>query len=355
MSLLFLVMNALLLQEVHSYVFPSALQSVFTIKSATGTTVGSSNFQVGASNRHQQRRSIQKFTNRPLQAGSSSSSGGDDDNNSAEGSGADIFEQLKVKLKGTCVYFIGMMGSGKSTLGSAFANKMGYRFLDTDEIAEFMVEMPLSDYFAQGKVDEFRELEYQVLMELAQYTRVVVATGGGIVMKQENWGLLRHGIVVYVDMPVEDIYERLKADPSQIAKRPLLQGDDPLDKLRKLSAERQDKYIQADVHLRIPAVPMTPDQLADLTAKTMLEFIAANPPLWESWKKQRDETAVEAAARFNPSATAAAGVGFGQEKDQGSIKYISLQDIQNGKAILPSGPSTGKGQESTDDEPMPFQ
>ncbi len=253
-----------------------------------------------------------------------------------------------------------MMGSGKSTLGNAFANKMGYRFLDTDEIAEFMVEMPISEYFVQGKVDEFRELEYQILMELAQYTRVVVATGGGIVMKQENWGLLRHGIVVYVDMPVEDIYQRLQADPSQIAKRPLLQGDNPLEKLRKLSAERHDKYVQADIHLRIPARPMSPDELADFTAQTMLDFIAANPPLWESWKKQKEENAVEAAARFNPSATAAAGVGFGEEKEKGSIKYISLQDIQSGKAILPTGAGSGSGKgkgQGNDDasEPMPFQ
>ena len=52
---------------------------------------------------------------------------------------ADPFEQLQQKLRGTCVYFIGMMGSGKSTTGKIFAEKLGYRFLDTDEIAEFMV------------------------------------------------------------------------------------------------------------------------------------------------------------------------------------------------------------------------
>lgn len=110
------------------------------------------------------------------------------------------------------------------TSGDAFARKMGYRFLDTDEIAEFMIEMPISQFFKEGREQEFRQLEYDILMDLAQYTRVTVATGGGIVMKNENWGMLRHGIVVYVDMPVEDIYNRLISDPDQIAKRPLLQG-----------------------------------------------------------------------------------------------------------------------------------
>ena len=133
-------------------------------------------------------------------------------------------EDLIVKLKGTCVFFVGPMGSGKSTLGDAFAKKMGYRFLDTDEIAEFMIEMPISKFFAEGRESEFRQLEYDILMDLSQYTRVVVATGGGIVMKNENWGMLRHGIVVYIDMPIDDIHTRLISDPAEIVKRPLLQG-----------------------------------------------------------------------------------------------------------------------------------
>jgi shikimate kinase len=70
-------------------------------------------------------------------------------------------------------------------------------------------------------------------------------------MKNDNWGLLRHGIVVYIDMPVEDIYQRLIADPEQIKKRPLLQGENPLETLRKLNAERVDKYMQADVHMEV--------------------------------------------------------------------------------------------------------
>ena len=80
------------------------------------------------------------------------------------------------------------MGCGKSTIGNIFANKLGYRFLDTDEIAEYMIEMPISDFFNQGRENEFRQLESEILMQMVQYTRVVVSTGGGIVMKNENWG-----------------------------------------------------------------------------------------------------------------------------------------------------------------------
>lgn len=264
----------------------------------------------------------------------------------------DPIDDLIVKLKGTCVFFVGPMGSGKSTLGDAFAKKMGYRFLDTDEIAEFMIEMPITNFFSEGREPEFRQLEYDILMDLSQYTRVVVATGGGIVMKNENWGMLRHGIVVYIDMPIEDIHQRLLFDPSQIAKRPLLQGVDPLETLRKLNAVRQDKYMQADVHLVVPSVPMTPDELAVYTAQRILDFIAINPPRWEGWKKKRDDIAIEAAARMNPAATASAGVGFGDNRGDATIQRVSLQDIQSGKVRLP-GSDTQKSED--DDLPMPFQ
>jgi shikimate kinase len=90
---------------------------------------------------------------------------------------ANDYEDLRQKLKGTSVYLVGMMGSGKSTVGKILAEKLGYRFLDTDEVAEYMIEMPIAEFFAQGKVEQFRDVEYQVLMELAQYTRLVISTG----------------------------------------------------------------------------------------------------------------------------------------------------------------------------------
>ena len=288
------VMGALFfVRSSHGYKFPSALalQSVLSIKSSgsilnhasvpptsTSTSITSSTVV-----QQQRQQRIRQFLLPRLQASAK------DNSAAADNASLDVFQQLKEKLRGTCVYFVGMMGSGKTTLGRAFSEKMEYRFLDTDEIAEYMIEMPISAFFAEGKVDEFRELENKILTEVSQYTRVVVATGGGIVIKQENWGLLRHGIVVYVDMPVEDIYQRLVADPEQIAKRPLLQDADPLEKLRKLSAERQDKYSQADVHFRLTGqIPHTPEELATMCAQSILDFIANNPPLWESWKKKRD-------------------------------------------------------------------
>ena len=207
----------------------------------------------------------------------------------------DKFSDLSDILRGTCIYLVGMMGSGKSSVGNALAKHIGYRFLDTDEIAEFMIEMPIASFFAQGNEQQFRDLEYQILMEMAQYTRVVIATGGGTVLKNDNWGLLRHGVVVFLDMSPEDIYDRLKADPTQIQKRPLLNEKDPLVKLKELSDVRRDKYVMADVHVKV-SPHLSPEEVADLVCSSILNAIEDNPPLWRSWKAEKDKKAINMAA-----------------------------------------------------------
>ena len=202
----------------------------------------------------------------------------------------DEWEQLRATLRGTNVYFIGMMGSGKSTVGKAFANELGYRFLDTDEAAEFMIEpVTIAEFFAAGNESQFRDIEYQVLMEMSQYTRLVLATGGGIVERNDNWGLLHHGVVVFLDLSPTDIFNRLSADPAQVAKRPLLAGppNTVLAKLQELSDRRIDRYAQADVRVTVP-VTAGVEEVSSLVRDAILRHVADNPPKWLEWKKKRD-------------------------------------------------------------------
>ena len=273
---------------------------------------------------------------------------------SAEIEGQDIYNQLRTKLKGTCVYFIGMMGCGKSTVGSYFSEKIGYRFLDTDDIAEFMIEMPIADFFAAGNEEVFREMEYKILMDLAQYVRVVVSTGGGIVERNTNWGLLRHGIVVWLDMAPEDILARLERDEAQIAKRPLLKDADPLLKLQTLLEKRTNKYSQADVTVKVKK-DMSPAAVSLAVAQGILDTLAANPPVWDDWKKKGEQNAIDFAMRVmkynnyrmyilfnsfyqaNPVATAKSGVLSTPPASGGSVQYVSLSDIKSGKVKLPDG------------------
>lgn len=166
-------------------------------------------------------------------------------------------------LKGVSLYLVGMMGAGKTTVGRELATCLGYRFVDTDAVISQVTGKSITQLFADVGEAAFRQLESQVLAEVSAYTNLVIATGGGIVLRRENWSYLHHGLVVWLDVPVELLYARLAADTT----RPLLQDADPLEKLRVLLEQRQPLYRQAD--LQITVTNDTPQQLA----KRVLEEI----------------------------------------------------------------------------------
>jgi len=148
-------------------------------------------------------------------------------------------------LRGVSLYLIGMMGAGKSTLGKRLAQRLGYRCIDTDVLIEQIAGKPISQIFAESGEESFRSLETQVLAELSAYTRTVLSTGGGIILQQENWSYLRHGLVVWLDVPVEQLVLRLQTDTT----RPLLRQPDLATMLSALLEQRQPLYRQADLHL----------------------------------------------------------------------------------------------------------
>lgn len=148
-------------------------------------------------------------------------------------------------LQGVSVYLIGMMGVGKSTIGKILAKHLEYRFFDTDILIQQITKKSINDIFATEGEESFRNLESQVLGELGAYTKSVIATGGGIVTKSENWGYLHHGLIIWLDAPVDLLIRRLANDHS----RPLLKSVDLSTKLKSLLQERQSLYAQADLHI----------------------------------------------------------------------------------------------------------
>ncbi|WP_313949271.1 shikimate kinase [Leptolyngbya sp. FACHB-261] len=149
------------------------------------------------------------------------------------------------------LFLVGMMGAGKSTVGRELAQRMSYRFLDTDALVEQISGRSVQQIFAESGEASFRQLEQQVLSELATYTRLVVATGGGIVQDASNWSYLHHGIVVWLDVAIEELLSRLRHDPTP---RPLLlESPDPAAVLQRLLDQRQDRYRQADLHITVLA------------------------------------------------------------------------------------------------------
>ena len=153
---------------------------------------------------------------------------------------------LRQRLEGLNLYLVGMMGSGKSTAGRHLAELLGYRFLDADSSIEQVAGCSIPEVFASEGEAGFRQLEAAVLNQIASWHSLVVATGGGVVTRPDNWGQLHQGVVIWLDAPEELLLERLSSDPTP---RPLLQADDPAARLAALLAERRPLYAQADLHI----------------------------------------------------------------------------------------------------------
>ncbi len=171
-------------------------------------------------------------------------------------------------LEGVNLYLVGMMGAGKTTVGHLLAQQLGYRFLDTDSLISQAAGKSISEIFATEGEAGFRELETNILSEVSSYKKLTIATGGGIVINRFNWSYLQHGIVVWLDVPVEVLYSRLQGDRS----RPLLQNSNPLAKLQTILEERRPLYANADVHVTIDSQD-TPEQVTMLVLEEIRRVV----------------------------------------------------------------------------------
>lgn len=137
------------------------------------------------------------------------------------------------------ISLIGMPGGGKSTVGRHLARSLGRRFVDSDHEIERRVGATIRDVFEREGEQRFRDLEQQTLAALLQEHGIVLATGGGAVLREANRVALRRAsTVVYLRSTAEELFRRLRHDRN----RPLLQVPDPLRKLRELHHERDPLY-----------------------------------------------------------------------------------------------------------------
>ena len=171
---------------------------------------------------------------------------------------SDATLSLKQRLGGRSLYLVGMMGSGKTSTGRPLAEQLGYGFVDADAVIEQAAGCSIPEIFERDGEAGFRALESQVLNAIGQRHSLVVATGGGVVTQQENWGLLHSGIVIWLDVVPEQLMQRLRADSTV---RPLLQTDDPDAALNALLNRRRPLYAEADLTVVIDQE--TPDAVAD--------------------------------------------------------------------------------------------
>ncbi|QEY16919.1 shikimate kinase AroK [Cellvibrio sp. KY-GH-1] len=145
-------------------------------------------------------------------------------------------------MRKSVIFLVGPMGAGKSTIGRLLAGELNYNFRDSDRVIEERTGADIPWIFDMEGEEGFRERETAVLKELACEQGTVVATGGGIVLREQNRELMKSaGYVCYLTASIDQLVERTARDK----KRPLLQVENPRQKIIDLLTLRDPLYQSA--------------------------------------------------------------------------------------------------------------
>lgn len=133
-------------------------------------------------------------------------------------------EEIETYLDGRCIYLVGMMSSGKTTVGQILSEVLDYSFFDSDRLIERSVGgTTVADIFKLHGESYFRDNETEVLQKLSSMQRQVVSTGGGAVIRPINWRHMQKGISVWLDVPLEELARRITSVGTE--SRPLLHNE----------------------------------------------------------------------------------------------------------------------------------
>ncbi|HWB61727.1 MAG TPA: shikimate kinase [Chthoniobacteraceae bacterium] len=137
------------------------------------------------------------------------------------------------------IVLIGFMGSGKSSVGRIIAQQIGFALADTDHLVVQHTGLQITEIFKSRGEDYFRDQETAALHSLLGNSGLVISTGGGIILREENVGLLRElGCIVWLTASEEVLFERI----SRGTKRPLMQTPNPRETIHNLLSEREPLY-----------------------------------------------------------------------------------------------------------------
>ena len=141
------------------------------------------------------------------------------------------------------IVLIGFMGTGKTTIATQLANKLRLRYISTDSLIEKRENRTINEIFTKEGEDYFRDVESDVIREVSSQEGLVIDTGGGVVMREENLTNLKStGVVICLTADEEAIMARTK----KYKHRPLLNVEDPKLKIRSLLAKRTPLYAKCD-------------------------------------------------------------------------------------------------------------
>lgn len=163
------------------------------------------------------------------------------------------------KRRSRPIILVGMMGAGKTTVGRRLAARLGRDFVDADREIEARCGVPIATIFELEGEPGFRRRERAMLEKLVALPDIVLATGGGAVLAEENRRLLRErGWVVYLKAATPELWSRLRRDRT----RPLLQTPNPRERIAQLLAQREPLY-EAVAHCTVHSTHQPVDALVD--------------------------------------------------------------------------------------------
>jgi shikimate kinase len=169
------------------------------------------------------------------------------------------------------IFLIGYRGSGKTIVARLLAERLGWDWLDADTLLEALHQRTIRQIFADEGEVGFRDKESAILTELAGRERIVIATGGGIVLRPQNREKLQSGRVVWLTADAETLWQRINADASTAERRPNLSVGG-MAEVEQLLQVREPLYREC-AHLAVSTMNRTPAQVAD----AILTEVTARP------------------------------------------------------------------------------
>ncbi len=161
------------------------------------------------------------------------------------------------------IVLIGYRGCGKSSVGRRLAEKLGWQFVDTDELVEQQAGCPVREIFARQGAGAFRKLEAEVLAEALSGRGRVISAGGGAVLLRRNRKLLRGtGVCVWLTAPPEVLYQRICADHTSPERRPDLTDLGGLAEVEEVLQQRLPIYEATADHV-VSTVDLSVEQVAE--------------------------------------------------------------------------------------------
>jgi len=138
------------------------------------------------------------------------------------------------------IYLVGLMGAGKTTIGRQLAKTLKLPFYDSDKAIEERTGVDIPTIFEFEGEEGFRDREQKMIQQLTQMNGIVLATGGGAILREENRKLLKkNGFIVYLQCSIDRIVERTRRD----TQRPLLQTENPRASIESLFIQREPLYL----------------------------------------------------------------------------------------------------------------